>query len=191
MKYEEINKRFTAKVAEYMEKGYCINTGSMSGMQGEIAKVDMAKGKDLIRIMLTDIYEGAKDGVVIVVGKVTDKITPHETSHVSNIVWNEHLQIIERSEVFYHIGFASSWFGTSEEIEEWRKIRRARRERNPEVERIQLPLWATKIGYFYAKKMPRTKTLKPKDVRVYKEYNKWNGRFTYYVEAKDKRYRLG
>lgn len=35
MKYIDINQKFTAKVAEYIAKGYTINTATMSGSQGE------------------------------------------------------------------------------------------------------------------------------------------------------------
>ena len=45
MKYIDINQRFTAKVAEYIAKGYTINTATMSGSQGEVAHVDLARGR--------------------------------------------------------------------------------------------------------------------------------------------------
>lgn len=36
MKYIDINQKFTAKVAEYIAKGYTINTATMSGSQGDL-----------------------------------------------------------------------------------------------------------------------------------------------------------
>ncbi len=47
MKYIDINQKFTAKVAEYIAKGYTINTATMSGSQGEVAHVDLTDGKQV------------------------------------------------------------------------------------------------------------------------------------------------
>lgn len=55
MKMSEINKVFTDKVAEYMAKGYVINPVSMCGSQGEIGKVDLVKGEELIRVWMNDV----------------------------------------------------------------------------------------------------------------------------------------
>lgn len=55
MKMSEINKVFTEKVAEYMAKGYVINPLSMSGSQGEVGKVDLVKGEELIRVWMEDV----------------------------------------------------------------------------------------------------------------------------------------
>lgn len=52
MKYIDINQRFTAKVAEYIAKGYTINTATMSGSQGEVAHVDLTDGKQVVRVLL-------------------------------------------------------------------------------------------------------------------------------------------
>ena len=50
MKYIDINQKFTAKVAEYIAKGYTINTATMSGSQGEVAHVDLTDGKQVVRV---------------------------------------------------------------------------------------------------------------------------------------------
>ena len=51
MKYIDINQNFTAKVAEYIAKGYTINTATMSGSQGEVAHVDLTDGKQVVRVL--------------------------------------------------------------------------------------------------------------------------------------------
>ena len=50
MKFADINKRYTEIVNEYIAKGYTINTATMSGSQGEIAKIDFTDGTEIIRI---------------------------------------------------------------------------------------------------------------------------------------------
>lgn len=50
MKYIDINQKFTAKVAEYIAKGYTINIATMSGSQGEVAHVDLTDGKQVVRV---------------------------------------------------------------------------------------------------------------------------------------------
>ena len=52
MKYADINCRFTEIVAEWLAKGYSINTASMSGSQGETAKIDLTDGKEIVRILV-------------------------------------------------------------------------------------------------------------------------------------------
>jgi len=50
MKFETINRKFTEVVSEWIGKGYAFNTATMGGSQGEIAKVDLTDGKEIIRI---------------------------------------------------------------------------------------------------------------------------------------------
>lgn len=52
MKFESINLRYTEVIAEWLAKGYTINFATMSGHQGEISKIDLTDGKEIIRIML-------------------------------------------------------------------------------------------------------------------------------------------
>ena len=49
MKFENINKKFTEKVNEYISRGYYINAGTMScsGGQGEISHIDLTNGKEM------------------------------------------------------------------------------------------------------------------------------------------------
>ena len=52
MTREDVNRIFTERVTELIAQGYHINTGSMPGSQGEIAKVDLRKGSEIIRVLL-------------------------------------------------------------------------------------------------------------------------------------------
>lgn len=98
MKYIDINQKFTAKVAEYIAKGYTINTATMSGSQGEVAHVDLTDGKQVVRVLLDGFTEhdsfNSLSGLEIVVGTPADKVVPYDTARY-NTIWNNRLEIID------------------------------------------------------------------------------------------------
>ena len=99
MKFVEINKRFTEKVMEYLNKGWIINTSSLSGHQGEIGKVDVTDGKQIIRILLERKCGYRVDSIVLTVGRSTEDVIPNKDDNWSTI-WNSRLDIISQ-EIFY------------------------------------------------------------------------------------------
>ena len=104
MRYEEINKRFTETVNDYMMHGYQINTASMSGSQGEVARVDLTNGEEIIRVYLTSFhkFENWTEGFEIVVGRCTDGVTPNSPVSFSTTIWNNKLEMIS-IEKFYKL----------------------------------------------------------------------------------------
>lgn len=98
MKYIDINQKFTAKVAEYIAKGYTINTATMSGSQGEVAHVDLTDGRQVVRVLLDSFTEydsfNSLSGLEIVVGTPADKVVPYDTARY-NTIWNNRLEVIE------------------------------------------------------------------------------------------------
>ena len=58
MTYADINKMFTAEASKYLARGYHFNTASMSGSQGETAKVDLTNGTEIIRVLLRTFSDG-------------------------------------------------------------------------------------------------------------------------------------
>ena len=72
MKYADINKQYTATVADYLAKGYTINTRTMCGSQGDYAHIDLTNGAEVIRIMVDTFHEWTDislDGLEIIVGR--------------------------------------------------------------------------------------------------------------------------
>jgi len=124
MKYIDINQKFTAKVAEYIAKGYTINTATMSGSQGEVAHVDLTDGNQVVRVLLDSFTEydsfNSLSGLEIVVGTPADKVVPYDTAR-HNTIWNNRLEVIE-SERFYEIGSSkrrgNTFYGTKAEAEQ-------------------------------------------------------------------------
>ena len=88
MKYIDINQKFTAKVAEYIAKGYTINTATMSGSQGEVAHVDLTDGKQVVRVLLDSFTEYdsfySLSVLVIVVGTPAVNVVPYDTVRYSS-----------------------------------------------------------------------------------------------------------
>ena len=132
MKSTDINGIFSAKVAEFLANGYQINTNTMSGSQGEVAKVDFRKGDELIRVVLdrktifTDHY--SCDGIVLIVGRCTDQYAINAEGFRDATVWNSHLEVIEER-TFYKMGMRWSdndWYLEGEEAEEALKKTRER-----------------------------------------------------------------
>lgn len=140
MKYVDINKRFTEIVSEYIAEGYTLNTASMNGSEGEISKVDLTDGKEILRILVRrfDDCESLFNltGVEITVGRVPeeDRVTPHDDSSWFT-PWNNHLEQL-RQERFFQVGESQrggKFYGARQEAEAAWAVRlqryRAKRER--------------------------------------------------------------
>ena len=113
---KDIEKMYTDTIKKYMDKGYRIYYSTMGGHQGEVAKIDLTNDKEVIRILLdnrTEIFNHMiLEYLIIVVGRNTDKLWGNS---FSDIIWNEHLELI--SEIrFYKIGRNNNhFFGTKQE----------------------------------------------------------------------------
>lgn len=95
----ELNTLFTAKVNNYLANGYTFHLNSMSGSQGEIGKVDLTNGKEIIRIML----ESGSDWndhyylpycYTLTVGRAT-KVQPG-IGYGSKTIWNQDLEVLDQ-----------------------------------------------------------------------------------------------
>lgn len=96
MKFAEINAIYTRKVAEYIANGYTINTNTMAGSQGEIAKVDVRKGNEVIRILMDSERKSFNHAIVIIVGRCIEESIGEITSQRDLIIWNNSLEVIEK-----------------------------------------------------------------------------------------------
>ena len=127
MKYAEINKRYTEIVAEYMAKGYTVNTTTMGGSQGEIAHLDLTDGREIIRILIENFHEWADtslDGVEIMVGRASAEVKPNN-SEDHETIWNNRLELISQ-ERFYQVGVDrryGKFYGTQEEAAKANELR--------------------------------------------------------------------
>lgn len=114
MKHTDIEAIMSAKVAEYITKGYILSTTTMSGHQGEVAKVDVKKGNEIIRILLTSESTWDDQGTIqqtkLTVGRAQDKVrssSPFDT--MATTIWNNRLDIIEER-VWYSVDSSADYF---------------------------------------------------------------------------------
>lgn len=198
MKFREINQKFTAKVAEYMTKGWYFNCGTMNGSQGEIAKADLTDGINIVRVVLRKDYGHERideklfwsyDSIVLEVGMVnleSERVTPNNNDTWETI-WNNKLEILERDE-WYVEGKRRDWFVDRDEaIESYRKMIERYTARDRKIEKdITAVKGVAEVALKYAKRQPRCKSAKLADVKVTKRED---GKF--YVVYKDKKWRLG
>lgn len=144
MKSTEINAIYAAKAAEFLAAGYTINTNSMNGSQGEIAKIDFRKGNEVIRVLLnSETIWGENfrtaDAIVLTVGRCTDeRVINTQGFGRDAIIWNERLEVIEKR-IFYRMGrrYDSDWYLESEEAEEALAKNRERSSVRWSLEKIQ------------------------------------------------------
>lgn len=114
----DINKAFTQVIAEYMAKGMVVNTQTMSGTQGEKAKIDLTDGNGIYRIMVADGYEDDVDGRHHYEWLETREITVErfETDNFGTL-WNGSGEVIFKK-VFYKINRREIFTDSIEEIRE-------------------------------------------------------------------------
>jgi len=198
MKFAEINKKYTEKVASYMAMGYTINTATMSGSQGEIAHIDLTNGKEIIRVMLESKSEHeidrekekwySFDVTQIVVGRCTDKVTPN-SDDTWQTLWNSHLEIIS-CEKFYKIG-RNGFYGTKEESMNQQKKHIERYRANHIKNEKVFSDSAKEIVLPFMKRQPKCKSIKVSDIEnVKKVIYEDEFHVSYFVLAKGNQYRL-
>lgn len=143
MKYFEIEKKYTEIIADYLTKGYTLNTVTMSGTQGELAKVDLTNKVEVIRVRIerfSDYSCGSDlEGVKIIVGRSNK---PYVETNRHEIIWNNEVEVI--SEIaFYAINrmySRNSIFGTMEEAKAAAEKRFNRwKARNCSTEKVLIP----------------------------------------------------
>ena len=199
MKHTDIEAIFTAKVNEYIQKGYTFNTTTMAGSQGEIAKVDLRKGDEVIRVLLQNNREYdrdvhlAREMVILTVGRSIENVIrddrPFDT--MGSTFWNNRMEIIEQRR-FYQISNRSNYF--IEDVEAYDAMLRKQNKRClarggyvPRAER-QLPDYANKIAKKYIKRTTGKDRVSGKNIKVFKEEAK--GRLVYEVEYFGQTYRI-
>lgn len=110
MKMKDISRKLNDIVKAYMMDGYMINIESMNGSQGEIGKVDLVKGTELIRVWIqsTHNYHDSEiryygDVVTLRVGRWNNPASYKGT------VWYSDITVI-KEERFYRVSYNKDWF---------------------------------------------------------------------------------
>ena len=198
---KDIENIYTDTVREYLDNGYRIYYPTMGGSQGEIAKIDLTNDKEVIRIFLGSKTENYRehpdhkymdlDYFTIIVGRNTDKLWGDS---FSDIIWNEHLELI--SEIrFYKIGRKNnSFFGTKQEaIDAMLKYYERLKFRSFDwaEERIEINSdEAKRIVLPFVKRQYKCKSATVKDIEKIEKIIFKNDKVYYVVQVKGKRYKM-
>ena len=178
MLIRDLDLIYTNKVKEYLNNGYTIHTLSMSGSQGEMAKIDLVKGKEIVRIYTDTEYKSGYNEIHIYVG-ISD-IIPYNNSY--NTIWNSHLKIIEDIVFYTYKNYITS---DKEEILNIKK--KADERRNPCREDVYIDIPVNdKTKAIVLRKinsLPKCKSIKNVK-RIIKYYSKAYGKYIYYVDCK-------
>lgn len=113
MKYKDINQKFSNLVYGFLMSGYCINSQSMGGTQGEICKVDLVKDNELLRVWVTGSVSSKSTGYIgnILVLSVGKWIYGADES-TKRTVWMRDLVTIYQ-ETYYDVSsnsYKESWY---------------------------------------------------------------------------------
>lgn len=176
MNKDDISRIYTAKIAELLPAGYQINPWTMSGSQGEIAKVDLTNGSEIIRVLIETSYEFRIGEIVtITIGRVVEQ--------GGLTIWNHRLEVCSQIK-FAQI--AEDYYTTYDEgvkIEEKRAQRFARCANLPSPD---LSDAYKMIALRWIQRKPRMKSCQLKDIKRMIRMDDGCGRNRYYITAKNK-----
>lgn len=169
MHHVEINKRYSAIIAEYLTRGYVIDTKEMGGTRNGEKYINLSNGVEAIRIMIRGFCEYTKDhfflyGIEIVVCKA------------DNVCFENNRFDVLKREQFYEIGTDrgyGTFYGTREEAIAAEQVRTQRsdvRKVNREIE-FTSPK-ALKIAKRAIRRMLTVKHIDDDDVRIIKTLGK-------------------
>lgn len=120
----DMDRTFSEKVNEMINKGYVISTSTMSGSQGEIAKVDLTDGTDTYRVLMEDgNFEEFDDYVETITIRI---IKYNGCTNGTRTLWNSQGETIYRKN-YYEIGnHSGKYIEDIVTIKEILKIRKGR-----------------------------------------------------------------
>ena len=123
---KDISAIATAKVNEFIEKGYVFNFGTMAGSQDDVFYADLNKGNITYRVRVYDSEDkNYNDILVLEVRRVERGFV---TDFLGNTIWNSDGEVVE-SQTWYHVNRRGGKVYTDdfENIVAARMIRKERR----------------------------------------------------------------
>ena len=192
MKRIEIDKIFARMLGEYLAKGYVVNTNTMGGHQGEVAKVDLRKGDDVLRMSLDKgrDWKADADWYVLTVGRATEPVRKEDGA----IIWTERCDEIERH-VFYQIG--KDWFSGIEAYTKDCVQKRHARWKNgwshvdPLTNDRDLPDSCRKVALGILRKMDRCHSVKLCDIKKVRRVRYYDGSVRFVADVRNKSVVIG
>lgn len=177
MNVKDIEKIFTETADAYIKKGYTFSTATMGGSQGEVAKVDLTNGKEIVRIRLNrttewfaekeEMFFANIDAIVLTVGYTNDKkfFEKRRPFDTFCTVWDNDLTMITERK-FYTPKNDANYF--TENVEEAKATAKKQLKRYSDRKVDQttvLKAEAKKAVLSFVKRQPRCKTMKVDDIK--------------------------
>ncbi len=163
-KTKDINELFTKVVNKYLAKGYVFNLNTMSGSQGEIAKVDLTNGEHIYRINIDKEhdFENCIDTIKITVKEYETNKKRIDDSWIT--LWNNKGLLIECIN-FYEIdryGYADAY---TTDIEFIRKCKEKRKTRINSSKRREIKVDKKKVCKNIVNNHKGYKSVRPPEIR--------------------------
>lgn len=125
MTMNEISAIATAKVNEFIEKGYVFNFGTMAGSQGDVFYADLNKGNITYRVRVYNAEDIDFDRMLVLEVRKVEKGFVEDS--LGNTIWNSDGRIVE-SQSWYRIKGHKRDIYTND-IEGYKAARKLHRER--------------------------------------------------------------
>lgn len=157
--FDKIGNVFTQKVNEYLKRGYVVNLSTMSGTQGETARIDLIQPKDskkIIRIRVESYWAEFNSITSIFVEEHEKK------SEFCETLWNGKGDLIEEIK-FYEVSNKKGKKIYADDLNEFNKIKEKQisRMKGNSINFVKLnPAKVVKV----IKKFYGFKTIRPKDI---------------------------
>lgn len=174
MNKDDISRIYTSKIAELLSAGYQINPWTMSGCQGEIAKVDLTNGSEIIRVLIEKSCEFSIGNIVtITIGRVVEQ--------GGLTIWNDCLEVCSQIKFAQIVEDYYTTYDEGVKIEEKREQRFVRRENWPSSD---LGDAYKRIALRWIQRKPCMKSYRLKDIEYMTRSMDCYGRNMYHIMAK-------
>lgn len=121
----EISAIATAKVNEFIEKGYVFNFGTMAGSQGDVFYADLVKGDITYRVRVYYKGVGFFDRVIILEVRRVEKDFVEDS--LGNTIWDNDGEVVESR--YWHRLENRNGYVYTDDVEGFEATRELRRER--------------------------------------------------------------
>lgn len=181
MKFADINKQFTDIVEAYLQEGYVFNTSSFGNSitMGDICKVDLTDGREIVRIRLTESWDKLETGrgnyyltsVTLTVGVETPSVKPN-TKKADPFFPTKAMDIVYMDRVFAipDSGSDGDWYGSMAEAMDACDVRRKRRSANYVSECINFGSDAKRIVLPYVKRQKYCTSVRASEIESVRKH---------------------
>ena len=195
MKKQHIRDMYTKKVTELLNQGYTIFPDTMNGSQGEIAHIDLTNGSEILRVLLErglcwDRLEGGFCGDVITLTIGRAAADTWVGDRWDGTIWNTRLEKIFEIRWAEINGRREGWYIPFEEADQIGRIQRERYARKHSDRREELGDAFRSVALRWVQKQPRMKSTKPSDIEKIERCWDKEGRRSFQITAKGKRYTI-